>query len=227
MKGAPSSALLSEIFLQYIEFTFLEPITTKHHITGYFQYVDDILITYDSSQINLQIILQDFNNIHPKLKFTAEPEHNNNINYLDLSINRTSSEFKFQMYRKPTFSDTIIPADSNHPSQHKYAAIRFLYNRLQNYNLDTTASSKELKNIHNILHNDGFPIKSYNFSHRENKHADNHTTKQKQKRVTFTYTGKETKFITQIFKNKNIQILYKTRNSVKTLLTTKHHKQDR
>jgi hypothetical protein len=69
--------------------------------------------------------------------------------------------------------------------------------------------------------------KVYNLSHRENKHADNHTTKQKQKWVTFTYTGKETKFITQIFKNTDIQIAYKTRNLIKTLLTTKHHKQDR
>ena len=34
--GAPSSALISEIFLQYIESTYLESIVSKHHITGYF-----------------------------------------------------------------------------------------------------------------------------------------------------------------------------------------------
>jgi hypothetical protein len=32
--GAPSSALISEIFLQYIEFNFLTPIIRKHHISG-------------------------------------------------------------------------------------------------------------------------------------------------------------------------------------------------
>jgi hypothetical protein len=65
-KSAPSSASISEIVLQRTEFTHLNPIT-RQHITGYFHYVDDILITYDPSHTNIQSILNNFNNIHPKL----------------------------------------------------------------------------------------------------------------------------------------------------------------
>jgi hypothetical protein len=113
----------------------------KHHITGYLRYVDDIQIIYDSTMTNLQSVLQDFNNLHPKLKFTSEPEINNNINYLDLSVSRTDSDLSFRIYRNPTFSDTIIPYGSCHPFSHKYAAIRFLYNHLHNYELDEVANS--------------------------------------------------------------------------------------
>jgi hypothetical protein len=37
------------------------------------------------------------------------------------------------IHRKPTFTDTLIPYSSNHPTQHKYAAMRFLYNKLSTY----------------------------------------------------------------------------------------------
>jgi hypothetical protein len=43
--------------------------------------------------------------------------------------------WEISIYRKPTFTDSIIPYTSNHPSQHKYAAVRFLYNRLNSYGL--------------------------------------------------------------------------------------------
>jgi coproporphyrinogen III oxidase-like Fe-S oxidoreductase len=44
--GAPSSGFISEIFLQYIECNTILPILNKHHISGYYRYVDDILILY-------------------------------------------------------------------------------------------------------------------------------------------------------------------------------------
>jgi hypothetical protein len=159
------------------------------------------------------------------LKFTSEPEVNNNINYLNLPISRTEFDITFRIYRKPAFSDTIIPYDSCHPFPHKYAAIRFLYNRLHNYDLDEIASSKELNTIHNILHNNGFPIKIYNFNHKKPKPTNTDT--QKQKWISFTYIGKETRYITHIFKNTNVKIAYTTKNSLDTHLSTKEHRPDK
>jgi hypothetical protein len=43
--------------------------------------------------------------------------------------------FLFPKYTNPTFTDAIIPYTSNHPTQHKYATVKFLYNRLNNYDL--------------------------------------------------------------------------------------------
>jgi len=99
--------------------------------------------------------------LHPKLRFTAETEDDCTLNYLDLSIRRTTTGSKTAIYRKPTFRDTIIPFTSNHPMQHKYAAVKYLYNRLDSYNLQQTENQQELNIIHNILHNNSFPIKPH------------------------------------------------------------------
>jgi hypothetical protein len=46
--GAPSSALLSEIYLQYIEHNQIRDLLIKHKIISYHRYVDDILIVYNT-----------------------------------------------------------------------------------------------------------------------------------------------------------------------------------
>jgi hypothetical protein len=143
--GAPSSRIISELFLQYTECNFLAPILNKHYISGYYRYEENILILYDSSITHIQSILCDFNNIHSNIQFTSEIEFENNINYLDISIHRTDSDLKFYIYRKPAFTDTIIP--------YTHAAVRYLHNQLHTHDLDENANSKQLNTIHNILHN--------------------------------------------------------------------------
>jgi hypothetical protein len=41
--GTPSLALLSQIFVHFIESGYIMKLSTKHNILGYFHYVDDIL----------------------------------------------------------------------------------------------------------------------------------------------------------------------------------------
>jgi len=87
-----------------------------------------VLIIFDPTHSSIQAILDDFNTLHRNLQFTAQLEENNTINYLDITIQNTPTNWKTAIYRKPTFTDTIIPYMSNHPTQHKYAAVKFLYN---------------------------------------------------------------------------------------------------
>jgi hypothetical protein len=54
-----------------------------------------------------------------------------------------------------------------------------------------------------------------------------HTQNQKQKWATFTYTGKETKYITQIFKNTDTKVAFKTKNSFKAQLNPEQQKQNK
>jgi hypothetical protein len=156
--GAPSSGIISEIFLQHIEHTHLPHLAQKYRLVNYVRYVDDILLIYDSQHTDLHSILHDFNSLHLNLHFIGEIEQYNTINYLDITIHKTLSNLKISVYRKPTFTDTIIPYTSNHPTQHKFAAVRFLYNRLNPYQLQPAEFQKEENIIHNILHNNVFPI---------------------------------------------------------------------
>jgi hypothetical protein len=142
--------------------------------------VDDILLIFDSNHTSIQIILDDFNTLHPKLQFTAEAERDHTLNYLDISIHRTPTNIRTAIYRKPTFTDTIIPYTSNHPAHHKYAAVRFLFNRLDTYNLQQEEYQHELNIIHSILHNNAFPIKPHKPpTHNPTRPTATRTTKEK------------------------------------------------
>jgi hypothetical protein len=89
--GAPSSSIISEIFLQLIEHTHLPHITRKHRLVNYARYVEDILLIYDSQHTELHSILHDFNSLHQNLHFTGETEYNNAISYLDIPVHKTPS----------------------------------------------------------------------------------------------------------------------------------------
>ena len=71
---------------------------------------------------------------------------------MDFSIQKTPHNLRTSIYRKPTFTDSIIPYTSNHPTQHKYTAVKYLYHRLNSYGLQEQEYKQELNVIHNILH---------------------------------------------------------------------------
>jgi hypothetical protein len=163
--GAPTSAILSEIYLQYIEHTLLINILNNNNILGYFRYVDDILIVYNKKSTNIDMVLEQFNNLTTNLNFTIEKEHNNRINFLDITIHRHPLKFEFAIYRKPTVTDHIIPNDSCHPPNHKLSAIRFLTNRLNTYPISKQNKEIESVTIGHILH-----VNKYNNPlHHKNK----------------------------------------------------------
>jgi hypothetical protein len=76
--GAPSSGLIAEFFLQRLEHQHLAHLSTKHRVMNYFRYVDDILLIYDANHTDIQNILNDFNALHPKMRFTVKTETQQN-----------------------------------------------------------------------------------------------------------------------------------------------------
>jgi hypothetical protein len=190
--------------------------------------VKDILLICYSNHTNIQTILNEFNTIHQNLEFTAETETDNNINFLDINIHRNASNWNISIYRKPTYTDTLIPYSSNHPVQHKFAAVRFLHNRLNTYGLSTDAYELEKQTIQNILTNNSFPNGLINTSNTSSKKRTQKTKDQleKQKWATFTYTGKETTYITNTFRKTNIKIPFRTQNTIGNWLKPKHKTPD-
>jgi hypothetical protein len=225
--GAPTSGVIAEFFLQHLENTHLAHLSKKHKITAYFRFVDDILIIYDAQCTNINNIQTDFNDIHPNIKFTTETETDNRLNYLDITIHRTPQNWTVSIHRKPTFSDAIIPYSSNHPNQHKYAALKYLYNRLNSYHLEDNEYNEEKHTIQDILSNNGFPTLTNKAHTHKHSPPTPRNAPDSQKWATFTYTGKETTFITNLFKKTNIKIAFRTNNTITNLLTTKHKLTDK
>jgi hypothetical protein len=158
------------------------------------------------------------------MHFTAETEMEGTLNHLDISLHKNPTNIGTPIYRKPTTTDTIIPFNSNHPTQHKYA-IRYLYGKLNSYNLQAKEYQQELNTIHNILHSNSFPIK-HNKPWTHNRREETPST-QKQSWATFTYIGKETLYIANIFKNTDVNIMFRTTSTVGHLLGHRKHSTDR
>ena len=167
--AAPTSGLIAEFFLQNLENIYVAHLSDKKKKSPTASTPATLISrTYQTTSI---LYTTD-------LKFTAETETENKLNYLDITIHRTPTGWKTSVYRKPTFTDTIIPYSSNHPAQNKYAAIRFLYNRLNTYNLHEDEYRTEENTIHSIMFNNAFPIyPSRSTPPKENHHSqqpDNH-----------------------------------------------------
>ena len=141
-------------------------------------------------------------------------EENKTINYLDITIHRTPSNWKVAIYRKPTFTDTIIPYTSNHPPQHKHTAIKFLHNRLHTYDLQPDEFIQEENTIQNIMYyNNNFPIQTRRPHHPKPQKQRYTTHTPTQKWATFTYIGKETMYITNLFRRTDINVAFRTNAS--------------
>ena len=160
-------------------------------------------------------------------------EENKTINYLDITIHRTPSNWKVAIYRKPRFADTIIPYTSNHPPQHKHATIKFLHNRLNTYDLQPDEFIQEENTIQNIMYNNSFPIQTRRPHHpkpqkqRHTTHIHTHTHTPTQKWTTFTYIGKEITYITNVFRRTDISVFFCTNNTIYKRLSPTHHTTDK
>jgi hypothetical protein len=107
------------------------------------------MIYWSSTTPKLQISKthHEFNQIHPKLKFTLELETNNQINFLDITINKQVNKLTYNIHTKPPTTDTIIHNTSCHPTEHKIAAINYLKNRKETYQLTPANKIQEENTI--------------------------------------------------------------------------------
>ena len=128
--GSPLSNDIAEIFLQYHEQSQLKHLMENRTIEYYTRYVDDIFIIYNTEHTNMETINHYINSVHPNLTFTPTQEHHKTISFLDLHITRKNDTLDINIYRKPTATDTTINYYSNHPTEQKLAAYRFLINRI-------------------------------------------------------------------------------------------------
>ena len=232
--GNPLSGILSEIFLQNLENDHLQTIIDKHRIKFMARYVDDIIIIYDDNLSNIDTIFEEINKIDKNIQYTIEKEHNNKINYLDLTIIKNNNKIEYDIYRKPTHTEICIHRNSRHPMQQKLSTFHSLIHRLQKIPLTKEKYNKELNYIKNLAIKNGYNTDMINNlikkSERKEelrkltalKTIDNNTYKW----ITLTYTGSETHKIANIIKkhNRNIKIAYKTNNSIKQIIPNQINK---
>jgi hypothetical protein len=83
-------------------------------IALYVRYVDDILVIYDITKINLHTINTYINKTHNNIKLNPTYKEHNSIAFLGLTITPRRTRPKGDIYRKSTTTDTTIKFLSNH-----------------------------------------------------------------------------------------------------------------
>ena len=121
----------------------------------YYRYVDDTFICVKKQHIDT--VIKVFNAYDMYLKFTYELEENKKINFLDITLIRTSSKILTNWYQKPTSLGRVINYFSNHPIQQKKNIIFNLVDRAlllsdSNFHLDN------IKLIKNMLRNNDYHV---------------------------------------------------------------------
>jgi hypothetical protein len=214
--GAPTSSILSEIFIQYLEHTALYEILLRHHIIGYYRYVDDLLLVFDARTTNIHDVLLEFNAVTPTLRFTLEEEKNNKLTFLDITIIRNTDNIQFNVYRKPTVTDAIIPADSCHPNEHKQSAIKFLTHRNKTYPTTPENKQEEEAVIRHILQANQYRTSIAN--RNVNNYRSDHRPEKPTKWAKFTYVGREVRAITNLFKHTTMGVAFNTIHNIERML---------
>lgn len=219
--GNPTSAILMEVFMQNLEEEYIEELKNNYGVTFYARYVDDIICILEKD--NKEQVLDFLNEGHKNIKFTMEGEEDGKINYLDLTIKRNEllKTIEYEIYRKPTATDTIIHNSSNHPQQHKNAAIRHLVMRLERTPLTREMYKKEMETIYTIARNNGYKrqlVDSIKTQIRADKDRNKAQEQVKEKWATLTYMGKSTYKLAKFFKKHNIAIAFRTRNNLGRIL---------
>ena len=158
-----------------------------------------------------------------------EEETNNKINYLDITISKATPILEFDIYRKPTQTNLIIPNYSNHPPQQKMAAFNSLIYRMLRIPLTDTKRSVERKTILQIATENGYSIKTINKLENKIKQKldkqiipkSQQNKQQTNSYTTFTYYGPINHKLTKIFKDMNIKVSYTTNNIIFNKITPK------
>ncbi|XP_049945748.1 uncharacterized protein LOC126427904 isoform X2 [Schistocerca serialis cubense] len=156
--GSPLAGILAEVFINALETTFFNSSSElRHKIRYYARYVDDIFIAFDGTDHELEHLFNIFNGLHEKISFTKELQNDKReLNFLDLTISIEDNSFHFNIFRKETYSDNVIPSDSTHPKAHKLAFFHSAIHRMVTTPLSPADQKKELNVIKAIAVNNGY-----------------------------------------------------------------------
>jgi len=141
--GSHLSGTLAELFLQYLEKSYIKHWINSKEIYFYTRYVVYILIIFDANSITENKIAKWFNVIDTNMKFKYTVENKGCVSFLDLNIKRKPDRIELGVYRKETNTDITIHNNSNHPLEHRNAAYRFYINRLTTLTITKTEKGKE------------------------------------------------------------------------------------
>jgi hypothetical protein len=124
--GNKLSGILADLFIDKIEKQLVE----THNIFYYYRYVDDILLILKSKE-EANALLDEFNKVHPELKFEIEHPINGKLGLLDFSVEIINGKACFKPFAKAARSDIFVSGDSAIPNTQKVAIVKNEWERIR------------------------------------------------------------------------------------------------
>ena len=192
----------------------------KDKIKLWLRYVDDILIVWEGSDKEFEELVIEINERENGLRFQEEMG-GSRINYLDLDITIEEGRFKYDIYRKKTYTDLIIPKESFHPIGHKIAALRSYCYRAINYLEDKERRTIELKRIKQIAKANNYNTKIIDKIVKEIESKKEEIEKERKYLGSITYLGYQTKKILECFRKYDIHVAIKKNKNIFDIVCNK------
>ena len=152
--GGPTSAIVSEIYMQALEMT---AITTADHPPKIWKrYVDYIFFVIQ--RIYLQELLHHINSLHPQTQFTKEEEKDSILPFLDTLVQlNPDKNIAVKVNRKPTHTNQFLKYTSHRSTSAKQSVITALFDRADNVVSSETDKEEEKQHILAALQQNGYP----------------------------------------------------------------------
>ena len=126
--GGPTSAIVSEIYMQSLETT--ANTTADQSPKIWERLVNDVFSVVHKE--HLQEPLEHIN-LHPQTQLTKEEESNSRLPFLDTLVQRNHDKsISVKIYRKPTHTNQYLKYTSHNPTSAKQSVITALFGRADN-----------------------------------------------------------------------------------------------
>ena len=149
--GSPLGVLFAQAYMGWVESKALKDDTPQI----YCRYIDDILVEVPNS--DALHVLKSRLEAESCLTFTVEESIENQINFLDVSVNTSGSSFTTSVFRKPTDSGSCLSAKSECPDRYKKSVVRAYVRRALTHCSSWPLVTKELQHIKQMLANNHYP----------------------------------------------------------------------
>ena len=148
--GGPTSAIVSEIYMQSLE------TTADHPPKVWERHVDDVFSIVHKTY--LQELLEHINSLYPQTQSTRKEENNSSLPFLDTLVQRNDDKtISVKIYRKPTHTNQYLKYASDNPTSAKQSVITALFDRADNVVSNEKDKTEEKHHILAALQQNGCP----------------------------------------------------------------------
>ena len=220
--GGPTSAIVSEIYMQALEMT---AITTADHLPKIWErHVDDVFSVIQ--RIYLQELLHHINSLHPQTQLTKDEEQDSILPFLDTLVQwNPDKTISVKVYRKPTHTNQYLNYTSHHSTSAKQSIITALFDRGDNVVSSEKDKEEEKQHILATIQQNGYPrdfIMRTVKQHNRRKERTAEVTEEESKpnkKINLSYIQGASEQPRRTFNKCNIKTTFYTPTTFRSLLS--------